>query len=262
VRDLSNNGLNPKTDLTAEHVTEADIAELFGGKGVKPFKTTNVMLHPTTKATPLSLCWKIYGIAIVPNNKFIAWIVKGFIAEHKGDVKINWAVATTSTAVEKKRRDVAEKAKLIISSSVLADGTQGTGNDVHVPSQSREEIESAELGFQGGMKCVPMSQSVSSQCPYKISSTEYESVKFVVDLAEELLRIDKDWIANFESSKKVLERKLVGLRFNLEDRITATKEDGEESAGLADVVQGLKLQIQDLQEQVTVHCTSYICALS
>jgi hypothetical protein len=83
VCDLPNEGLNPKTDLTAEHVTEAEIAEIFGGKGVKPFKTTNVMLHPATKNALLSLCWKIYGNAVVANNEFMAWIVKGFIVEQK-----------------------------------------------------------------------------------------------------------------------------------------------------------------------------------
>jgi hypothetical protein len=59
VRDLSNKHLNPKTDLTAEHIMEEDIAKLFGGKGVKPFKTTNVMLHPAIKRALLSLCLKI-----------------------------------------------------------------------------------------------------------------------------------------------------------------------------------------------------------
>jgi hypothetical protein len=87
--DLPNKGLNPKTDLKAEHVAEAEIAKNFGGKGVKPFKTTNVMLHPATKNALLSLCWKIYGTAVVANNEFMAWIVKGFIAEEKGEVKIN-----------------------------------------------------------------------------------------------------------------------------------------------------------------------------
>jgi hypothetical protein len=56
----------------AEHITEAEIPKIFGGKGVKPFKTTNVMLHPTTKNALLSLCWKIYGTAVIANNEFMA----------------------------------------------------------------------------------------------------------------------------------------------------------------------------------------------
>jgi hypothetical protein len=34
VHDLPNEGLNPKSDLTVEHVSEANIAEVFGSKGV------------------------------------------------------------------------------------------------------------------------------------------------------------------------------------------------------------------------------------
>jgi hypothetical protein len=72
VQDSPTEGLNPKIDLTAEHVSEADIAKVFGSKGVKPFKITNVMLHLATKAALIKLCWRIYGTAIVANNEFMA----------------------------------------------------------------------------------------------------------------------------------------------------------------------------------------------
>jgi hypothetical protein len=45
-------------------------------------------------------------------------------------VKINWAVAAALTAVEKKRKDATEKAKLIGLSEASTDVPQGTGNEV------------------------------------------------------------------------------------------------------------------------------------
>jgi hypothetical protein len=71
---------------------------------------------------------------------------------------------------------------------------------------------------------------VSTQCPYEISTSEYERIRSTIDLADELLRIRQDQISHLEGLKKILERKLVGLRFNLEDHIIAMKEDKEESA--------------------------------
>jgi hypothetical protein len=66
---------------------------------------------------------------------------------------------------------------------------------------------------------------VSTQCPYEISTSEYERIRSTIDLADELLRIRQDQISHLEGLKKILERKLVGLRF-----IIAMKEDKEESA--------------------------------
>jgi hypothetical protein len=97
---------------------------------------------------------------------------------------------------------------------------------------------------------VPLSQTVSTKCPYKISTPEYDRVRIAADLVQELLRIGQERISYLEGWKKSLECKLVGLRFNLEDRMTAMKECEEESASVAFTVQGLKVQLQDLCEQV------------
>ena len=83
LQDLSNEGLNPKIDLTIEHVSESDIVEVFGGKGIKLYKSTNIMLHLATKMALLLLCWRIYGSAMLSNNKFMACIVKGFVVQQK-----------------------------------------------------------------------------------------------------------------------------------------------------------------------------------
>jgi hypothetical protein len=75
-------GLNPKFDLTPKEVCEADIEEDFGK--VAKFKTMNMHLHVDIKKELLELCCKIYGTSTVTNNKFMSWVVNGYIAQAKG----------------------------------------------------------------------------------------------------------------------------------------------------------------------------------
>jgi hypothetical protein len=115
---------------------------------------------------------------------------------------------------------------------------------------SRGEITSPGVEFTGGVLDVPLSQTMSTKCSYKISTPEYNTIRITADLVQELLRIERERISYLEGQKKSLECKLVGLKFNLEDGIIATKECEEESALAALIVQGLKMQLEDLREQV------------
>jgi uridylate kinase len=72
VRELSNEGLNPKVDLIINHIYESNVVEVFGGKVIKPFKTTNTMLHLVAKMALFSLYWRIYRSAVLRYNKFMA----------------------------------------------------------------------------------------------------------------------------------------------------------------------------------------------
>jgi hypothetical protein len=45
----------------------------------------------------LELYAKIYGKTEVTNNEFMAWVVKGYIAEQMG-LKVNWASTALSTS--------------------------------------------------------------------------------------------------------------------------------------------------------------------
>jgi len=54
VKHLNGLGLDPKSELIIEHVTQADIEEVFGK--VAKFKTTNIHLHVDTKKKLLHLC--------------------------------------------------------------------------------------------------------------------------------------------------------------------------------------------------------------
>lgn len=56
-------GLDPKHELTNEHVTKMDIAKIFGN--VKTFKTINPLILLDAKKEIEMLYWKIYGTWIL-----------------------------------------------------------------------------------------------------------------------------------------------------------------------------------------------------
>jgi hypothetical protein len=256
VRHLPNEGLNPKLDLTLDHVTEADIAEVFGGKGVKPFKATNVMLHPATKSALLSLCWKIYGTAVLANNEFMAWIVKGFVAEQKGDVKINWAVAAASTAIEKKRRDAVERVRVVGSMVNSLDLTECLGSELDLGTRSHGDVSSRGVRRMSDLKPSPFSVSLVNQCPFKLAQAELQRVHIAADLSAEIFRLSNGRTSELEEEKKAIELRLVGLRFNLEDRLRAVKEDGLESSNAAKHVEDLKRILQGVSSEVSIRIVS------
>jgi hypothetical protein len=115
VRKFNGTGLNPKCDIIANEVSEADIKEVLG-KVVK-FKITNTQLHANTKKDLLHLCSHIYDMSNVTNNELMSWAMKGYIAQMKG-CDVNWARAATLTAKEKACRLVVEKLRSGRSSNV------------------------------------------------------------------------------------------------------------------------------------------------
>jgi hypothetical protein len=256
VRHLPNECLNPKLDLTLDHVTEADIAEVFGGKGVKPFKATNVMLHPATKSALLSLCWKIYGTAILANNEFMAWIVKGFVVKQKGDVKINWAVAAASTAIEKKRRDAVERVRVAGSMVNSQDLTECLGSELDLGTRSHGDVSSRGVRRMSDLKPSPFSVSLVNQCPFKLAQAELQRVHTAADLSAEIFRISNGRTSELKEEKKAIELRLVGLRFNLEDRLRAVKEDGLESNNAAKHVEDLRRILQGVSSEVSIRIVS------
>jgi hypothetical protein len=75
-------GLNPRANITFEHVCESNFEKVFWK--VTKFKSTNNKLHEDTRMELISLYTKIYETPIVTNNKFMSWVVKGYIAKVKG----------------------------------------------------------------------------------------------------------------------------------------------------------------------------------
>ena len=81
-RGLSGSGLNPKLASDMSCVTPEKIEDIWG-KCVA-FKTMNTTLKPETRKELLQLYSKIYGKTEVTNKEFMAWVVKGYIAEQMG----------------------------------------------------------------------------------------------------------------------------------------------------------------------------------
>ena len=104
VGKLCAKSLDPKSISIDEYVTHGDKVKLFGN----PHKFKPNYADLPSEVTQVSkglldLFWRIYGHAHVPNNEYITWVVKGFIAEKKMHV-VNWAsVAVTTTTKRGKR---------------------------------------------------------------------------------------------------------------------------------------------------------------
>jgi hypothetical protein len=82
--------LNLQTDLTIDHVYQANLNEVFSPLKQLKYKVTSPFLHPDTKKELVRLCWQIYGTSFITNNDLAIWVVRGFIMQEKG-IKINWA---------------------------------------------------------------------------------------------------------------------------------------------------------------------------
>ncbi len=93
--------MDPKHELTDEHVTTMDIAKICSN--VNTFKTTNPLFPPDTKKEIETLYWKIYGKGHITNNELMVWSVKGWVAQWNGH-PINWVIVVVTTAKEKTRR--------------------------------------------------------------------------------------------------------------------------------------------------------------
>ena len=215
--------MNPKSDLIIEHVSESDIAEVFGGKGVKPFKITNNMLHLATRKALLLLCWRIYRTISLANNDIMAWIVKRLVVDQKGMFKINWAVAVASTVAEKNRRDLVIHGKTLLSNVVSIDLTDGSCDRTKLSTKSSKDVGRHSFGVLDRIK-----QKDSSSCPFLIAEGEVKKVEVATNTASEHYNVAKSRGLFLEGLLKMSTKKLVGLRFNWEDCLIASKEDKQE----------------------------------
>ena len=94
-RSLCGEGLNPKFASDMAVVTQEKIEEVWGK--CTTYKTTNSALPPERRRELVELYAKIYGKTEVTNNKFMAWVVKGNIAQQMG-LKVDWASVASSTS--------------------------------------------------------------------------------------------------------------------------------------------------------------------
>jgi hypothetical protein len=89
------------------------------------------------------------------------------------------------------------------------------------------------------------------QSPFQISTTELESVQVAANLVEELFKRGQSRVVQLDGMKKSPQLMLMGLRFNLEDRITVAKEAEE-----------LKFQLQHLCKHVNWESYYYVLSFS
>jgi hypothetical protein len=94
-RGMCRIGLNPKLPTNMAVVTVDKVEEIWGK--YLAFKTTNTTLSLEMRKDLLHLYSKIYGKVEVTNNEFVAWVVKGYIAEQMG-LFVDWASTAASTS--------------------------------------------------------------------------------------------------------------------------------------------------------------------
>jgi hypothetical protein len=87
-------GLNPKLATDMTFVTAEKIEEIWGK--CTGFRLTSTTLKPETRKELLDMYCKIYGKREVTNKEFMAWMVKGYIAEQIGH-SIDWASTAAAT---------------------------------------------------------------------------------------------------------------------------------------------------------------------
>lgn len=66
MRKLHNSGLNPRKQLTTEHVTQEDVFSLFRQKGCR---LTSPHLPQSDKLGLLNIYWRVFGSEEVTNNE-------------------------------------------------------------------------------------------------------------------------------------------------------------------------------------------------
>lgn len=75
-------GLDPKSKCIDEYVLHANRRKLFGTSHM--FKPNYAKFPTNFSKGVLDLYWRTYGNTHVPNNEYMAWVVKGVIAKKKG----------------------------------------------------------------------------------------------------------------------------------------------------------------------------------
>jgi hypothetical protein len=210
-RGLASSGLNPKLDLTSEHVSAIDIEKMFG-KDLK-FKTTNPNLTLETKKEVIALYSKIYGKSDVTNNEFMDWMIKGFIAKKKKFL-LNWCVAAASTAALLRQRNERRLDKL------RSNSVSTTGDPC-----SSLAIECREIGSGSYGARLLVNEFV--KCLHPLSLAEITRVEEVLAFESELCSSKNKKIGSYLSHHKQISEQLIGLRFNMEDRKAIAKEADE-----------------------------------
>lgn len=226
-RGLGSGGLNPKFATDIAFITDADVEDLFGK--CSKLRTTNTFLNPDARRDLLDLYSKIYGSTSVTNNEFSTWLVKGYIA-HQKKRKVNWALAASTTALEK--ADRAQRVLLRLLNPGSSDDATASGLKQSTCTSQRDVMSGRSVGATvktEGMLIrpgsTPLGLGFSTLCPYGISSIDLGLVRDVSEIEGEVLVIATSKAKFLEAEYKKISDRLVGFRFTMDDRRTTAKED-------------------------------------
>jgi hypothetical protein len=251
---LNGFGLNPKLPFDMACVTIEEVKEVWGK--CSAFETTNTTLNLETRNELLQLYAKIYGKMEVTNNEFMTWVVKGYIAEVMG-FEVDWAIVAASTALviasrvegELMRRDLStdEAAKLLrLAPHVVLKQSPSQSKSASPMSTGPSEWK----GTCSRFKAVPV-----GGVPRMIT-TEVADAKEVLRLEEELLANTENKLMNHEPSKKLIEDKIIGFKFGMDDREADVTEAAKNASNIQDSLKKLDLQIAELFNIVSLVVTN------
>jgi hypothetical protein len=205
--------LNPKFGITSKHVATSNIANFFGAD-CSSFKTTNLYLHIDTKRVLVKLHWQIYGLAIITNNEFMMWLVKGYIAKLRGHL-VNWALIIASMPREQARRQEVKGLKsgsiniIDFSYKELVGRVEGDGVCVICIVKVEKQVvvgDDAKCPFGGLIPNILLIDDVHlclhellTFAQVKMSRLELEKVKFDEKFINLLLNMDDCKIAEIKA---------------------------------------------------------------
>lgn len=224
VRKLCAEGLDPKSKSIDEYVTHGDKVKLFGNP--HKFKSNYADLPSEVSKGLLDLFWRIYGHAHVPNNEYMAWVVKGFIAEKKGHV-VNWASAAVTTAAERGKRGTSASQKSALNDapnrSWVSEGTfqsPGVSNGFTI---KHVKVDKSLKTFNQGSD---LSQPMISEL-HVVHECDIHKVDQLLELKQDMWKFAKAKARALEEKKKSLEKNYLRTEANMEDRKDASLEADE-----------------------------------
>ncbi len=147
-------------------------------------------------------------------NKFMSWVMKGYIAQMKG-FNVNWAKVATSISKEKACRVVYEKVK----SGRSSDVSKLSGGEIFCKME-HDNIVCKSCILQGGNKG-------KNACPYGVPIGEIIQVQDLQLFSNDMFRHLKLKDVHLQGEATQLFEKLVGLRYNTNDhKAIITKAQG------------------------------------
>ena len=255
VRGLGNSGMNPKSAADTAGVSADDLEEVWGK--VSSYRTTNTRLHPETRRELINLYAKIYGTEDVTNNEFMLWVVKGFILECKGEV-VDWATAAASTAREKADRCQRELEKSRISDSAMSSACNSL-SAVGVSGASQPLYSFApKSGKPNGKRSTSSKSAILSSSLGRdqylglpASQLDLAAVEDVLKLEIQLLETANRKVLHLAEARKKNADRIIGLRYNMDDRKGAARESEDAVKVLESSVKSMDAQISRTAQTVS-----------